>query len=129
MTKKSWIFALSIIALSSSFVPAEARFVQTDPVGYQDDNNPYAYVGNDPTDKTDPTGQFSCVDNGNGTQTCTSNGSILDDAAVHAYSAYMHGMYGNNNNGINNNNNNGSGNSGSNSGTQSEAAKALFLQP
>jgi hypothetical protein len=63
MTKKSWIFALSIIALSSSFVTAEARFVQTDPVGYQDDYDPYTYVGNDPTDKTDPTGKvIACAD-------------------------------------------------------------------
>ncbi len=32
------------------------RFLQTDPVGYKDDINWYAYVQNDPTDKTDPTG-------------------------------------------------------------------------
>jgi hypothetical protein len=51
-----WALALSIIALPSSFVPAEARFVQTDPAGYQDDNDPYTYVGNDPTDKVDPSG-------------------------------------------------------------------------
>ena len=37
--------------------PAQARFVQTDPVGYQDDPDWYNYVQDDPTDKTDPTGK------------------------------------------------------------------------
>jgi hypothetical protein len=36
--------------------PAQARFLQTDSVGYKDDPNMYAYVGNDPTDKTDASG-------------------------------------------------------------------------
>jgi len=35
---------------------ALGRFLQTDPIGYKDDLDWYTYVGNDPTDKTDPTG-------------------------------------------------------------------------
>jgi hypothetical protein len=41
--------------------PSEARFLQVDPVGYKDQTNLYAYVGNDPVDETDPTGQDRVV--------------------------------------------------------------------
>jgi RHS repeat-associated protein len=41
------------------FWPQGCRFLQTDPVGYSADLNLYTYVGNDPTDRTDPSGLAS----------------------------------------------------------------------
>ncbi|HWB44518.1 MAG TPA: RHS repeat-associated core domain-containing protein, partial [Hyphomicrobiaceae bacterium] len=40
--------------------PKGGRFLSTDPVGYDADLNLYAYVGNDPVGRTDPTGLESC---------------------------------------------------------------------
>ena len=50
--------------------PVAQRFLQTDPVGMTDDENLYAYVRDDPVDRSDPTGLRALTD---GESTMASN--------------------------------------------------------
>jgi len=57
-TGQIWIPELQLWHYKArAYSPNLGRFLQVDPVGYEDDLNLYAYVGNNPVGRADPTGE------------------------------------------------------------------------
>ncbi|WP_310496458.1 RHS repeat-associated core domain-containing protein [Sandarakinorhabdus sp.] len=61
-TGQAWLSELGMYHYKARvYSPTLGRFLQSDPIGYGDGMNMYAYVGGDPVNMSDPTGKASWV--------------------------------------------------------------------
>jgi RHS repeat-associated protein len=61
-TGQTWLPELGMYYYKARiYSPTLGRFLQRDPIGYEDGMNMYNYVGSDPITHSDPTGTYGCM--------------------------------------------------------------------